>query len=65
MNDNDLMHPAEVAARYGMTPESLANWRYEGKGPQYIRLGRGRRPRVMYRVSDVLKWELENAAGGK
>lgn len=40
-----------------MTPESLANWRREGKGPRWIRLGDGKRPRVMYRMADVIEWE--------
>ena len=58
--DSDLMHPAAVAKRYSMTPESLANWRREGKGPRWIKLGNGKRPRVMYRASDVLAWEEKN-----
>lgn len=54
---NDLLHPRQVAQRYEMTPESLANWRRVGKGPPWIRLGDGKRPRVMYRLDDVLAWE--------
>lgn len=53
----DLLPPPAVAARYSMTPESLANWRREGKGPRWIRLGDGKRPRVMYRMADVIEWE--------
>jgi hypothetical protein len=62
---SDLLHPTQVAQRYGMTPESLANWRREGKGPPYVRLGNGKRPRVMYRVDDVLEWERLHLKGGK
>lgn len=58
---SDLLHPREVARRYNMTPESLANWRREGKGPAFIRLGSGKRPRVMYRMDDVIEWEQRNA----
>jgi DNA-binding transcriptional MerR regulator len=57
---SDMMHPRQVAERYNMTPESLANWRREGKGPPFIRLGNGRRPRVMYRLDDILQWEKEH-----
>lgn len=54
---NDLLPPSEVAARYSMTPESLANWRREGKGPPFIKLN-GKR--VMYRLQDVIEWEFKN-----
>lgn len=55
-----LMTPKELAERYNMTQESLANWRLAGKGPAWIRLGSGKRPRVMYRMTDVLTWEKQN-----
>lgn len=54
---SDLLHPNQVAQRYGITPETLSNWRRERKGPHFIRLGTGKRPRVMYRLDDVLEWE--------
>lgn len=57
---DDLMHPRDVAKRYNMTPESLSNWRREGKGPKFVRLGNGKSPRVMYRVKDVVAWEEQN-----
>lgn len=53
----DLLHPRQVAERYGITPETLSNWRRERKGPPFIRLGAGPRPRTMYRLTDVLEWE--------
>lgn len=59
---DDLLHPRDVAKRYGITQETLSNWRREKKGPRWIRLGKGKRPRVMYRLADVLKFEQENAA---
>lgn len=54
---SDLMHPRQVAQRYGITLETLSNWRRERKGPPFIRLGTGQRPRAMYRLEDVLEWE--------
>lgn len=60
MDNSDRMHPAQVAQRYGITPETLSNWRREGKGPRWVKLGNGKRPRVMYRTADVLKWEQQN-----
>lgn len=54
---SELLHPRQVAERYGITPETLSNWRRERKGPPFIRLGQGKRPRVMYRVADINEWE--------
>ena len=39
-------------ARYlGVTKKTLAMWRYQGKGPRYIRRGR-----IFYRKADVDDW---------
>lgn len=54
---SDLLHPHQVAQRYGITPETLSNWRRERKGPPFIRLGTGKRPRAMYRMVDIIEWE--------
>lgn len=56
----DLLHPRQVAERYNITPETLSNWRREGKGPRFIRLGNGPRSRAMYRLEDVIAWEQKN-----
>lgn len=50
----DLLHPRQVAERYGITPETLSNMRAQGKGPPFVRLSS---KRVMYRLADVLQWE--------
>lgn len=43
---------SETAERLGVTPETLANWRYRGFGPRFIRVG----GRVRYRLSDIATW---------
>lgn len=65
MDENELLLPHQVAERYGIAVGTLSNWRREAKGPQYICLGRGRRPRIMYRLADCLEWELKNRSGEK
>lgn len=47
--------PKELALRWKgtITEKTLANWRSQGDGPTYTKIG----GRVMYRVVDVLKWE--------
>ena len=48
----DLMAPAELAAKLGKSPAALAQWRYLGRGPRFIKLGRN----IRYRTSDVDAW---------
>ncbi|WP_445161425.1 helix-turn-helix transcriptional regulator [Mycobacterium sp. Dal123C01] len=47
-----LATPAEVAKYLHTTPASLAQDRYKGTGPKFIKRGR----RVLYRWSDILEW---------
>lgn len=50
---SDLATPAEVAEALHTTTASLAQMRYRGDGPNFIRAGRRR---VLYRWVDVEKW---------
>lgn len=50
---DQLMTPAELAEWRGTTVRTLAQERYLGRGPKYLKLG-GRT--VRYRVRDVLEW---------
>lgn len=47
--------PKELASRWKntITLKTLANWRSQGDGPAYTKIG----GRVMYRLIDVVKWE--------
>ena len=45
----------------GISRHTWRRWRQEGRGPQYLKLGRaGGQGRVLYRLSDVLEF-LESA----
>lgn len=46
---NDLMKTPEAAAALGKHPSELADWRHQGRGPAYVKLGRS----VRYRPSDL------------
>lgn len=35
-----LLRAPEVAAMLGVPETTLANWRYERKGPEYVKIGR-------------------------
>jgi predicted DNA-binding transcriptional regulator AlpA len=48
---NDTLHtPAETADKLRVTQRTLADWRYRGYGPRFVRLS-GRA--VRYRESDL------------
>ena len=47
--DEPLMTDEYVGIFLGTTGKRVKEWRYEGKGPDYIRLGDG--PRAPYRTS--------------
>jgi Helix-turn-helix domain len=51
-----LATPAEVAEYLHTSTASLAQDRYRGTGPKYIKRG----SRVLYRWSDVLEWLERN-----
>lgn len=49
-----LMSPAELAAFLGgeFPEKTLANWRSQGSGPKFLKIGR----HVRYRSADVEAW---------
>jgi excisionase family DNA binding protein len=47
-----LLTAADVADQLGIPASTLANWRYQGHGPRYLRIGR----HVRYLPSDVDEW---------
>jgi hypothetical protein len=49
------MTTAELAARWQMNVVTLANWRVQGKGPMFIKLGR----KVLYPMAEVDAWEAK------
>jgi hypothetical protein len=49
----DLMTPAVLSDRWGVTVGHLANLRSEGRGPAWLKIG----GRIAYRVRDVAAYE--------
>ncbi|MDO4429194.1 MAG: helix-turn-helix domain-containing protein [Atopobiaceae bacterium] len=48
--------PSSTAARIlGISPRTLSNWRVQGRGPRYVKVGSNRSP-VLYRISDIEEW---------
>jgi hypothetical protein len=44
---------AQAAKKLGVTPATLANWRWRKYGPPWLKIGR----RIEYVDSDITAWE--------
>lgn len=51
-----LLTTGEAADILRLSPRTLERFRVEGAGPPYIKLGSGKRARVVYRKSDLEDW---------
>ena len=49
---SELISSKDAAARLGIVGGVLANWRANGRGPRYLKLGRS----VYYRPDDIRAW---------
>lgn len=48
----DLLSEDDLAVTLGVTVQTLATWRSERQGPDYVKLGKT----VFYRVDDIVEW---------
>lgn len=46
----------EVAGLLRISRRTLERMRVEGTGPRYLKVGPGKRSRVLYRQQDVMEW---------
>ena len=46
----------EAADFVRLSPRTLERLRVDGTGPKFIKAGRGKRARVLYRVADLKEW---------
>ena len=46
-----------LAERWGMNPVSIERLRKNGNGPKFIKITRGPRGAVRYRLTDILEYE--------
>ena len=55
MTDSPIRHlnQVELARRWSLSHRTLERWRWEGRGPQYLKIG----GRVVYRLSDIEAYE--------
>jgi len=57
-NNDKFLTQDQAAEMLHLASCTLRKWRWEGKGPKFLKLG----SRVLYRESDIL--EYTNAKGG-
>lgn len=57
LNDSSALsvNATEAAAMLGVSPRTLANWRTQGIGPAFIRIG-AVHSRTLYRLDDLRAW---------
>lgn len=59
VSGNDrFLTTAEVAERYRTSPSTVRYWRHAGIGPRGVKIG----ARVLYRESELIRWEREREA---
>jgi hypothetical protein len=57
MAEPRFMSSQETARYVGVAPQTLANWRYLGRGPRFYRVGQ----LVKYDLRDVDSWLEQHA----
>lgn len=57
-NDGSFLTAAQVSERYSgnITERTLANWRSQGSGPEFTKIG----GKIMYPVLKLVEWEQRN-----
>lgn len=55
----EFLTPTQLVARWGnaIGEGTLANWRAQGRGPKFVKLG----AKVVYRLADVEDYEMAQA----
>jgi hypothetical protein len=61
LKDDRLVATAEAALLLGHAAKTLREWRSQRKGPAALKMGTGRRARVLYRLSSLEAWVRQNA----
>lgn len=59
--EDPLLPPRVLSDEWGIPESTLAQWRWRGEGPVYVKLG----GHVRYRRSDIDAWLTECARGAR
>lgn len=58
-----FMTSKETAALLRVSSRTLERMRVEGNGPRYLKVGPGKRARVLYRQADIETWLAKYSFG--
>lgn len=58
-----LLTSNETADLLRISRRTLERMRVEGNGPRYLKVGGGKRSRVLYREGEILAWLERNSFG--
>jgi hypothetical protein len=61
MHGSACVDERQVAVQLNIQPGTLRKWRFLGRGPEFIRIGRA----VRYRVIDIEAWIASRPRGGE
>lgn len=53
--DKIFLTPSSLAARWKMTPEALNQWRWNGKTPSYLKMGK----KILYDLEEIERFEAQ------
>jgi hypothetical protein len=54
--DSTLITPHVAADELGVAEQTLANWRWQGTGPKFVKTSPGKAGKVLYRRKDIEAW---------
>lgn len=60
LKDDRLVPTTEAAVLLGQKPKTLREWRCGKTGPAWLKFGKGRQGRVLYRLSSLEAWVRAN-----
>lgn len=60
-----LLTASDLAHRWAVSVQTLANWRAKSKGPVFIKLGKGATAAIRYRLGDIERFEMDFTFEGR
>lgn len=63
----NALNTQQLSERWGgkVQPGTIENWRQVKKGPKWIKLGKHKGARVIYKLEDIKRFEKKMAFSGK
>jgi hypothetical protein len=59
-SDEEVYTEKELSQRWKFDPKTLRNWRCQGRGPRYFKIG----VNIRYPIREILRIEDESLRGG-